>query len=306
MRVTKAVITAAGRDQRALPLQTLIDRDGTEKSVLCVIVEEALRAGIEEICVIVCPGDETAYAAAAGEHSGRLTFLPQEEPLGHGHAVYCARAFVDGEPFLHLVGDHLYVSAERDGCARQIVALAEAEACSVSAVQPSRESLLPYYGTIGGRRVPGRQDLYIIEDVIEKPTPTEAEQRLIVPGLRAGHYLCFFGMHVLTPTVMDILAQRVADVATAQPSPRTPSGGQGGLAVAPSAPGITLAEALAELATRERYLAVESTGMRYDVGVKYGLLIAQLALALSGRDRDEVLSRLVEMLALRQLGAPER
>ena len=179
MRVTKAVITAAGRDQRALPLQTLIDRDGTEKSVLCVIVEEALRAGIEEICVVVCPGDEAAYGAAAGEHGGRLTFVQQEAPLGHGHAVFCARSFIDGEPFLHLVGDHLYVSTEGDGCARQIVAVAQAESCSVSAVQPSRESLLPYYGTIGGRRVPGRQDLYIIEDVIEKPTPTEAEQRQI-------------------------------------------------------------------------------------------------------------------------------
>ena len=51
----------------------------------------------------------------------------------------------------------------------------------------------------------GSQDLYRIDTVIEKPTPTEAEQRLVVPGLRAGHYLCFFGMHVLTPTVMDFL-----------------------------------------------------------------------------------------------------
>jgi len=324
MRVTKAVISAAGRNQRSLPLQTLIDRDGTEKSVLCVLVEEALRAGIEEICVVVCPGDESAYAAAVGEHAGRLTFVQQREPLGHGHAVYCARSFVDGEPFLHLVGDHLYVSGDGEGCARQVVAVAEAESCAVSAVQPSRESLLPYYGTVGGRRVPGRQDLYVIEDVIEKPTPTEAEQRLLVPGLRAGHYLCFFGMHVLTPTIMEILEQRIAEMGAPPPSPvgatgrsplpttagtgvpadsaaspRTRGEGQGeGL---PSA-SITLADALAQLARRERYLAVESTGLRYDVGVKYGLLIAQLALALSGRDRDEVLSRLVELLALRQLG----
>ena len=322
MRVTKAVITAAGRNQRALPLQTLIDRDGAEKSVLCVIVEEALRAGIEEICVVVSPGDEGAYAAAAGEHGRRLTFVQQEEPLGHGHAVYCARSFVDGEPFLHLVGDHLYVDSDGDGCARQVVALAEAESCAVSAVQPSRESLLPYYGTIGGRRVPGRQDIYVIEDVVEKPTPTEAEQRLLVPGLRAGHYLCFFGIHVLTPTVMDILAQRVADLPVgatgtpAQPVTDVPVGATGTPAqpvtdVPVGATGrsplpITLADALAQLASRERYLAMESTGLRYDVGVKYGLLIAQLALALSGRDRDEVLARLVELLAMRQLGAAVR
>ena len=64
---------------------------------------------------------------------------------------------------------------------------------------------------MGGRLVPGRQRLYQVEQVIEKPTPTEAEQKLIVPGLRAGNYLCFFGMHVLTPSVMEILTELVAE-----------------------------------------------------------------------------------------------
>lgn len=281
MKITKAVITAAGRNQRTLPLQTLIDRDGSEKSVLRIIVEEALRAGIEEICVVVCPGDEAAYAEAVGEHAGRLTFVPQREPLGYGHAVFCAREFVADEPFLHLVGDHLYISRDGQGCAPQLVQVAEAEACAVSAVQASRESLLPYYGTVGGHRVPGRQDLYVVENVLEKPTPTEAEQKLLVPGLRAGHYLCFFGLHVLTPSVMEILARHVAE-----------NDGRGG---------ITLSPALAELATRERYLALERPWWRYDVGVKYGLLTAQLALALSGVDRLEVLRLLLELLAQREL-----
>ncbi len=276
MKITKAIITAAGRNQRLLPLQTLIDRDGETKSVLCIIVEEALRAGMEEICVVVCPGDETAYAKAAGEHASALSFVQQEAPLGYGHAIYCARSFVDDAPFLHLVGDHLYVSRQNKGCAQQLVEVAEAEACAVSAVQASHERLLPYFGAVGGRRVPGKADLYLIEDVIEKPTPTEAEQRLMVPGVRAGHYLCFFGMHVLTPTVMDILGRRVRE-----------AGERGG---------VDLSGALAELATRERYLALEKLGWRYDVGVKYGLLRAQLALALSGRDRDEVLTQFLELL----------
>jgi UTP--glucose-1-phosphate uridylyltransferase len=120
-----------------------------------------------------------------------------------------------------------------------------------------------------------KQRLYEIEDVVEKPTPTEAEQRLIVPGLRAGHYLCFFGMHVLTPAVMELLGKEL-------------SGG---------AEKVHLSTALAKLAAMERYLAFELQGRRYDIGVKYGLLIAQLALALSGDDRDEVLSGLVELLA---------
>ncbi len=279
MRIGKAVITAAGRNQRTLPLQTLVDRDGVQKSVLCIIVEEALRAGIEEICVVVCPGDETAYAAAAGDHARRLQFVQQTAPLGYGHAVYCARDFVGREPFLHLVGDHLYVSREAKGCAQQLVEVAQAEDCAVSAVEATRESLLPYYGTVGGRRIPGRTNLYQVETVIEKPTPTQAEQTLLVPGLRAGHYLCFFGMHVLTPTVMDILGAHIRQ-----------AGERGGVWLAP---------ALNELAGHERYLAQEKQGWRYDVGVKYGLFTAQLALALNGADRDEVLSQMLELLAIR-------
>jgi UTP--glucose-1-phosphate uridylyltransferase len=281
MKINKAVITAAGRNQRTLPLQTLIDRDGTEKSVLGIIVEEALRAGVEEICVVVQPGDETSYAKVAGDHARRLHFVHQTAPLGYGHAVHCARDFVSRDPFLHLVGDHLYVSRTDEGCAQHLVKIAKAEACAVSAVQATRETLLPYYGTVGGRRVPGRQDLYQIETVVEKATPTEAEQRLIVPGLRAGHYLCFFGMHVLTPTVIDILEKQIK------------ASGNGN--------NITLSNALAELAKREQYLALEKQDWRYDVGVKYGLLTAQLALALNGQDRDQVLSKLLELLAAREL-----
>ena len=282
MKITKAVITAAGRNQRTLPLQTLIDRDGTEKSVLGIIVEEALRAGAKEICVVVQPGDETSYTKVAGDHAGRLHFVHQKEPLGYGHAIYCAKDFVGQDPFLHLVGDHLYVSRTDESCAQHLVKVAEAEACAVSAVQATRESLLPYYGTIGGRRVPGRQDLYQIETVVEKATPTEAEQRLIVPGLRAGHYLCFFGLHVLTPAVIDILESLIR--------------------AAGKETKVTLSDALAALPKREQYLALEKQDWRYDVGVKYGLLTAQLAIALSGEDRDQVLSKLLELLALRELG----
>jgi len=280
VRVTRAVITAAGRSQRALPLQRVVDRDGTPKSVLRVIVEEALRAGAEEVCVVVAPGDAEVYAAAADEHAGRLRFVVQDRPLGYGHALHCAREFVGSDPFLHLVGDHLWISRGEKGCARQLVELAEAESCAVSAVQPSRESLLPYFGVVGGRRLPGRQDLYLVETVREKPTPTEAEQRLVVPGLRAGHYLCFFGMHVLTPGIMEILERQVRD-----------AGDRGG---------VHLSHALDELSQRERYLALANLGSRYDVGGKYGLLAAQLALALGGVDRDEVLTMLVELLATRR------
>ncbi|HYK92041.1 MAG TPA: sugar phosphate nucleotidyltransferase [Acidobacteriota bacterium] len=284
MIVKKAVITAAGRNQRTLPLQTLVDRDGEEKPLLRILIDEVLSAGIEDIAVIVAPGQEAPYGKVVGDLAGRLRFIPQDEPRGYGHAVYCAKDFTRDAPFLHLVGDHLYLSNEEKSCARQLVETAETQGCAVSAVQATRENLLPYFGAIGGRRVPGRSDLYSVETVVEKPTPTDAELRLLVPGLRAGHYLCFFGMHVLTPAVMDILAGCVRDAGERS---------------------VTLSGALALLATREKYLGLEQHAWRYDVGVKYGLFTAQLALALSGKDREEVLERLVEMLAQRKGGRTE-
>ena len=281
MKIVKAVITAAGPSQRTLPLQVLVDRDGVQKSVLRIVLEEAQRAGIGDICVVVYPGDEAPYARAAGDIGAHVTFIAQPEPLGYGHAVLCARHFTGDQPFLHLVGDHLWISADSKGCAQELVGVAEREECAVSAVQATRETLLPYFGAVGARRVTGRQDLYLVEDVVEKPTPTEAEQRLLVPGLRAGHYLCFFGLHVLTPAVMEILAALTAQ----------------------GRRDVSLSQSLAELARRERYLALERPWFRYDVGVQYGLLTAQLALSLSGRDRDLVLTQMVELLAQRELRA---
>lgn len=277
MNLRKAVITAAGRGQRTLPLQTLVDHDGRTKAALTIIIEEILNAGIEQIGVVICPGDQKAFETAAGPHAARLQFIEQSSPLGYGHAVQCAHGFTENEPFLLLVGDHLYVARGPKSCAKQLVEIAAAESCMVSAVQATHESKLPYYGTVGARRLHGKAGLYQVDQVIEKPTPTVAEQKLIVPGLRAGHYLCFFGMHVLTASVMETLDEAVRD-----------SGNTGG---------VQLSAALAKTAAHERYLAAELAGRRYDIGVKYGLLTAQLALAISGPDRDEVLAHLVELLA---------
>jgi UTP--glucose-1-phosphate uridylyltransferase len=273
MKIQKAVVTAAAPNQRTLPLQTLIDRDGQEKAVLRIIVEEIRRAGVDQIAVLISPGDEAVYARAAGDSSVR--FVQQETPNGYAAALLCASSFTADDPFLHLVGDHLYVSTSGSHSALDLVRVATQEGCAISAVQATRETLLPLYGAIGGYPVAGKSNLYRVEKVIEKPTPTEAEQSLMTAGLRAGYYFCFFGMHVLTPTFMDILARHVSD--------GTP---------------VTVSAALSELAGREQYFAFEEKGHRYDVGAKYGLFQAQLALALQGKDRDVVLSQMVELLAL--------
>jgi UTP--glucose-1-phosphate uridylyltransferase len=284
MEIRKAVITAAGKSQRGLPLQTLVDREGVTKSALAIIIEEVLRAGIEQIAIVISRGDETSFRAAAGKHAPRLTFIEQAQPLGYAHAVASAAKFTGDDAFLLLVGDHLYLSHTGQGCAEQLVAIARAENCAVSAVQATHESKLPYYGAVGGKLMDAARHLYQVDTVLEKPTPTEAEQQITVPGLRAGYYLCFFGMHVLTPTVQRFLAELFQNSAGREQT-------------------LHLRAALAQVAEHERYLAVELAGRRYDFGLKFGLLTAQLALALEGCDRDEVLRGIVELLATGRLSA---
>jgi UTP--glucose-1-phosphate uridylyltransferase len=126
--------------------------------------------------------------------------------------------------------------------------------------------------------VPHRDGLYEIERVVEKPTPTLAEQELVTPGLRAGHYLGFFGMHVLTPEIMRLIEQ----ISKAKPNAKT-----------------TLSEAANRLPSREKYLAYQLRGTRCNLGVKYGLLKAQLAIGLTGHDRDLILTEIIDLLAHR-------
>jgi len=282
MQIRKAVVTAARQQQRNLPIQTLFDQQGNERSVLSLVVGEAVSAGIEDICIVVWPGDEDRYARLLADQPARLTFAAQVEPRGYAHAVLCAREFVGDQSFLHFVGDHIYVDPDHNGCARELVEAAISENSAISGVQVTHEGQLPLYGTVGGRQVSGKPGLYQVDSVLEKPSPTQAEQQLMVPGLRSGHYLCFFGMHVLTPAIFEIISHMIVSDRDVR---------------------VTLSSALNELARREQYLAMIQKGRRFDVGVKYGLLTAQLALALSGRDRDQVITELLNVLASRELGA---
>ncbi|MEM7785498.1 MAG: UTP--glucose-1-phosphate uridylyltransferase, partial [Planctomycetota bacterium] len=128
---------------------------------------------------------------------------------------------------------------------------------------------------VGAKRIGSRDSLFEVTQVVEKPTPTYAEQHLMVAGLRASHYLCLSGAHVLTPTVMELLAQACHE----------------------SSENVQLSPSLGQLAKQERYLATEINGCRFNIGMKYGLLKAQLALALAGKDRDEILQELIQLVA---------
>lgn len=276
MKIRKAVITAAGEYHSNLPLQSIVDRAGNSRTVLRCTLDEIVDAGIEEIAIVVRPGQSAPYLSAAGNHASRLVFCEQQNPRGYGDAILRAEEFIDGESFLHLVSDHLYVSKSHQSCAAQLCELASAEECSVSAIQATRENEIIYFGTVGASPVPKNDRLYTVNSVVEKPTPTVAEQELIVPGQRSGYYLCMFGMHVLTPSILKLLKGHLA---------RIESGA------------IDLSTSLSELASVERYLALELQGNRYNISHRYGLLLAQLAISLTGQDRDLVLTEMVKLLA---------
>jgi UTP--glucose-1-phosphate uridylyltransferase len=308
MRVKKAVITAAARGERLYPVADtiqkamlpVVDIDGLHKPVIQIICEEAFSSGIEEICIVCAPGDGERYVSAftslrdnlvksfksvdwskqeaerIDDLLSRLHFAEQKEPLGYGHAVYCAKEFVSDEPFLLLLGDYLYVSnLANNRCAKQLIDLAVQENCSVSAVNPTIEHQVTRYGTLTGKQLANQTGIYQIEKIIEKPSLSVAELELQTPGLRAGYYLCFFGMHVFAPTVFSLLEEEIKK-----------DGGN-----------ILLTPVLQQLAENEKYLALEVKGNRYDLSRKHGLVRAQLALGLAGEAHDETLTTMVELLA---------
>ena len=308
MKIKKAVITAAARGERLYPVADtiqkamlpVIDTDGLHKPVIQIIAEEAFSSGIEEICIICAPGDGARYinafnslkdnlnnsfkrvdwAQAEAEKIdfmlGHIKFTEQLEPLGYGHAVFSAKEFVGNEPFLLLLGDYLYVSnLLQKRCAQQLLDLAGQEECSVSAVNPTIEHQITRYGTLTGKQLANQSGVYQIEKIIEKPSLSVAELELQTPGLRVGYYLCFFGMHVFTPVVFDLLERQLQQQAT----------------------NVLLTPALQELAQTEKYLALEMKGSRYDLSGRHGYLRAQVALGLAGEAHNETLTTLVDLLA---------
>lgn len=309
--VRKAVITAAGRGTRMFPatrsiqkeMMPLVDRDGVAKPTLQIIVEECLASGIEDICVVVSPGGAEpfrrhfarltdverdafrgkewalAQADALRRLEERITYVEQPTPEGYGHAVYQAREFVGDEPFLLLLGDHVYISGNRKRCARQVIDTYSLVQCAVSGVQQTPDDKLHLFGTVAGSRL-GQSDppTYEVARIVEKPTIDHAAEHLQTPGVKRGYYLCFFGMHVLPPSLFDCLEHHIAgDIR------------QGGE--------IQLTSSLEMLRQRERYVAVETFGERLDMGVPLGYVETQLALALSGVDREEVLATLLRHVA---------
>ncbi len=312
-KVRKAVITAAGKGTRQYPASTavqkemfpMVDRDGLTKPVIQIIGEEAIDSGIEEICIITQSGEEPLYrdyfkrldddmvkafrgkdwaileSEKLGAFGERLHFAEQNSAEGFGHAVYQAKAFVGDDPFLLLLGDHIYISDIKDRCARQLIKVYEQYMLdAVTGVQPTVERQLHLFGTIRGNPIDPAKGIYKAELIIEKPTIEQAREKLATPGLPAGNYLAHFGMHVFGPRIFDSLEYLIKNNFREKGE-------------------IQLTAAQEHLRQQtEKYWCLVTQGQRYDTGIPYGLMETQLALALNGIHRTEICEAIAKILAM--------
>jgi UTP--glucose-1-phosphate uridylyltransferase len=302
-KVRKAVVTAAGRGTRHYPasqtvqkeLFPLVDVDGYTKPTLQIIVEEALSAGIEEICIVVNPTNAEALkshfkgmsrnqldsqfsgkpwahelAKRLADIEDRLTFVVQAEQHGFGHAVAQAGPWANGEPVAVLLGDHIYLSETVQPCTRQLIQVFERYGVPLSSVANTPERIIHRLGTVRGEPVPDAgRGVYRVADMMEKPPVEQARARLRTPGLPDGEYLCFFGIHVFTPAIFDCLNELIANDQR--------EFGE-----------IQLTSAQKLLHERGEYIVSEIQGERYDMGVPEGYIETQVALALRSPFRDAV------------------
>jgi UTP--glucose-1-phosphate uridylyltransferase len=242
MAIKKAVIPAAGLGTRLFPavhackkeLFPVVGPDGIARAMLHYQVMDLLDAGIKEICVIVRPGQEklvtnyfkgpgAGYMARLKKHPAlydeakkmraaldRISFAVQETQEGYGHAVYQSKKFAANEPVLLCLGDHLFRWGDKSCHSRLMQAYEACKGRPVSAVNRIHAQDLKGYGVIAGTRKKNAPCLIDVSLIIEKPGAKTAEKKLKVNGLKPGEFLGWFGMHVLTPGIYDVLGAMIA------------------------------------------------------------------------------------------------
>lgn len=238
-KVRKAVIPVAGFGTRLFPatkvvkkeLFPIIDRDGRAKPVILAIIEEAISAGITEVGIVVQPDDQEVfedllknppkkellnklspqnqeYSRYLEDLGSKITILLQEEQLGYGHAVFCAKDWVQDEPFLLMLGDHIYASDIEKSCASQLLNVYEQVNQSVVSLTTTPAENLHTSGCVTGVW----QELNSILEVTqlyEKPTIEYAQQHLRVQGMAEDEFLCIFGLYLLTPKIFEFLGEHI-------------------------------------------------------------------------------------------------
>jgi UTP--glucose-1-phosphate uridylyltransferase len=271
MKVTKAVIPAAGRGTRFLPATKAQPKEMlpvVDRPVIQYVVEEAIASGITDILIIT--GKEKR---AIEDHFGKsvtshnldeldelmnginLFYTRQNEPRGLGDAVYHARSFVGDEPFALLLGDTITIPA----CTAELIRKYEEFKTAIIAVEPVPEEKLSSYGVIKGLKI--EDDTYLVEDLIEKPAPEEAPSNLAI-----------MGRYILTPAIFDAIEQ-------------TPLGKGNEL---------QLTDALRSM--NEKIYACVYGGRRYDIGNKLNWLKSNIELSLADTRFKEDLRHFIKRL----------
>ena len=280
MKVTKAVIPAAGLGTRFLPATKAQPKEMlpiVDKPTIQHIVEEAAASGIKDVLIItgrtkraVEDHFDKAYELENElRHSGKddlvaeceaisdmvnMHYVRQREARGLGHAILCAKAFVGNEPFAVLLGDDIvYNAPDEVPCIKQLIDIYETFGGSVVGGQTVRPEDVCKYGIIDGE--PCGDRLQIMKGMVEKPKVGEA------PSLMAA-----LGRYVISHEIFEIL--------------ETTKPGKGGE--------IQLTDALCQLAKRDKVYSYDFIGRRYDVGSRQGFLEATVEYALRRDDlRDE-------------------
>ena len=279
--VRKAVIPIAGLGTRHFPASHAVKKemfpvvgtDGIARALFHYHLLELEAAGIEEICLIVQPGEDAMvrdylrgpddnYLKRLAKYpellreaeqmrgfAKRVSFAVQREQEGYGHAVFQTKDFAAGEMVLLGLGDHLF-RGKPVSPYRELADLAKvSDGKSVSAVNRISAAELKGYGTIAGVRRHENPRLIDVSLIIEKPAIAVAEEKLCVDGLPEQTWLGWFGMHLLAPSIYDILGEMIRD--------NTRDHGE-----------FQLTRAQEIQRQRHGYLALEMTGaQRFDFGV---------------------------------------
>ncbi len=238
-KVRKALIPAAGFGTRMFPatkaakkeLFPVVDRDGIAKPAILLIVEEALNAGIEEVIIIVQKDDLDEfqsffnhqisienynklspqfqeYSRRILDMGQRIKFVVQQNQEGFGHAVYTAYQEIGHEPFLLMLGDHIYRSGSSISCAQQLIDTYHRHGTSVVGLKRTPEDQLASFGVVTGVWLE-EQKLLSITEFAEKPTLDYARTNLHVPGTPENEYLTIFGQYVIKPDLFDLLETNI-------------------------------------------------------------------------------------------------
>jgi UTP--glucose-1-phosphate uridylyltransferase len=235
----KAVIPAAGFGTRLFPATKglkkeffpLIDRDGRAKPAILIIVEEVIRSGITEIAIIIQSQDYelfenffkkpprpelhnklslenqeySKYLQGVGE---KITLIPQEKQEGYGHAVYCAKDWVKDEPFLLLLGDHVYRSHIEKSCVQQMVEVYQQYPTNTIGLTLLPEVFLHKAGIVSGNWIEANS-LLTLTQLAEKPSLEYARSYLHLQQMKPDEYLAVFGMYILQPQIFDYLEDEI-------------------------------------------------------------------------------------------------